>query len=115
MDNPENKNWQRRLEEIEEQLNQIPNSAPFHQTQPLEQENQTDKDRQIENFIVSIKQWFENLPQLGKMLAGGVGVLFALSLLNSFLHIISSILSIVFLAAGVYFIYKIIEKNKTQD
>lgn len=115
MDNPENKNWQRRLEEIEEQLNQIPNSPPFHQTTPLNSEDTTEKYQQIKKSIAPIKQWFDNLPQIGKIAVGGVGVLFTFSLLNTFLHLISSILSIALLGAGLYFVYKYIEKNKTQN
>ncbi len=76
----DNNNWKEKLEEI--------------------------RDTEIANVLTPVKTWFEQLPPAGRIAVGLGGVVVSLSLLNTFLRLVSSLFSIGFLVLGVYLFYK---------
>jgi hypothetical protein len=115
MTSPNNSDWQRRLEEIEQEVNRSANNASVHQTTPIASETKLELPEQIKIWIRDIKTWFNVLPPVGKVIAGGVGAIVALSILGAVLKVVSALVSIAVMSVALYFAYKffIASSNKS--
>lgn len=103
MNNPENKNTERRLEELELELERDRESTNPNLT------NQ-ESSLSLQNFFQFILGWFENLPSSGKIAIVVVGIIVSFSLFSSFLKIVSSLLTIAILSLILYGVYKTVIK-----
>jgi len=103
MNNPENKNTERRLEELELELERDRQS-----TKPKLTESESSPS--VQNFFNFILGWFENLPSSGKIAVAVVGIVVSFSLLSSFLKIVTSLLTIAILSLILYGVYKFVIK-----
>jgi energy-coupling factor transporter transmembrane protein EcfT len=74
------KNWQDKLDEI--------------------------KETELVNWLTPVKTWFQELPPQGKLVVGMGGLIVTLSLLSTFLKLISSLFTLGFFALGVFLFYK---------
>lgn len=103
MNNPENQNTERRLEELELELERDRES-----TNP----NLTNQESflSLQNLFQFILGWFENLPRSGKIAIVVVGIIVSFSLFSSFLKIVSSLLTIAILSLILYGVYKTVIK-----
>jgi len=103
MNNPENQNTERRLEELELELERDRESTNPNLT------NQ-ESSPSLQNLFQFILGWFENLPSSGKIAIAVVGIIVSFSLLSSFLKIVSSLLTIAILSLILYGVYKTVIK-----
>jgi hypothetical protein len=87
-------NWQKKLEDLEAQIN---NSSSVKQ-----------------NILPQIRNWFAHLPTLGKVVVVVGGVMFALSLLNTVFWLVRLLLSLTVLGVIVYVGYKLFLAQKNQ-
>ncbi len=95
MSSEEQQNWKKKLEDLEAQIYNSSSAA-----------NQ--------NLVPQIRQWFGNLATPGKVVVVVVGVVFALSLLNTVFWVVKFSFSLAVLGIVVYFAYKFLFANKNQ-
>ena len=88
----ENQDWERRLQELEIEIEENPSSSspPAIEAEIVEETDSIDKSQQIEKAIAAIADWFNSLPTPAKIAVAVGGVLVGLSILNTLLHLVSS-------------------------
>ncbi|MDJ0723817.1 MAG: hypothetical protein QNJ38_01745 [Prochloraceae cyanobacterium] len=104
MNNPENKSTERRLEELELELEKN-EGATKKDLNP-----QQSSSSSLENFFKTVLGWFESLPSSGKIAVAVVGVIVGFSVLSSFLKLVASLLTIAILSLILYGVYKFVVK-----
>jgi hypothetical protein len=97
MTSPENPDWKRKLQELEVEINSGSSPSP---------DGQTAFSQKINQAIAAFKNWYDSLPNLGKAGVAIISVMVAFSLLNTVLHLVASLLSIVVLASILYLVYR---------
>lgn len=102
MNKPENSNPERRLEELELELEREGKSR--QKTTNLE------TAAPEKNYLQIVLNWFDRLPTLGKVGVVVGGIVIGFSLLNSVLKLVTSVLVIAILAVVLYGAYKFIIK-----
>ena len=108
MSSPSDRDWQRELEKLEAEVNRDAASQTSNDTTKI---STTDT---YKNWLNSAKTWFDSLPQAGKI-AAAVGVVWlSFSLLNTFLHIVSSLISIAFIGLLLYVGYKFVSNSASE-
>jgi uncharacterized protein YacL len=115
MTSPNNSDWQRKLEDIEREVNRSVNNTSVHQTTPIASETKSELSERIKIWIQDLKNWFNVLPPYGKVIAGGVGAIVGLSILGAVLKVVSALVSIAVMSVVLYFAYKffIASSNKS--
>lgn len=111
MNSPSNQDWQRKLEALEAEVNRDAGSQDSGKT--VEPEIIPDRT-QYEKWLNSTKEWFDRLPQTGKIAVTIGAVWLSFSLLNTFLHIVSSLISIAFIGLLLYIGYKFVSNSSSQ-
>lgn len=105
-----NSNWQQKLEEIEAEIDRATTSASQNFKTKVRPRIEIDPSPQVKNWLKSGRDWFETLPQVGKI-AVGIGALWlSFSVLSAFLHLLSSLISIAVMALILYLGYKFVVK-----
>jgi purine-cytosine permease-like protein len=107
MSSSENQNWQRKIEQIETEI-----YTEDVKTEPVRPHRNIDRAKQIESWLNYAKTWFGELPQTGKLVVGVAGVMVGFSVLNSLLHLISTLVSIAILGFLLYVGYRYLARNK---
>ena len=94
---------QRRLEKLEIELNAPPNTRlSAAQTQNQQAEKATSVSSNLTKFI----NLFNGLPNAGKIIVGGVGIIFGFAILRTLLSLVASLFSLAFLGLLVYGMYQ---------
>lgn len=99
-------NVQRKLEELEAEVYQT-TKEPTND----EMESESGISEQIADGMKTIRIWFDNLPQAGKIVVGVAGILMGFSVLNFLLHMIKNLISIAILGLILYGLYKYLFSN----
>ncbi len=107
MNSSKDRNWQRKIEQIETELH-----TEEVKTETVRPHREIDITNQIEGWLNSAKIWFDRLPQSGKLAVGIAGVMMGFSVLNSLLHLISSLVSIAILGLILYLGYRYLITSK---
>ena len=104
-----NRNWKQKLEEIEAEINRATTSSSQQSTtETVRPRIEIAPSPQLKNWLKSGRDWFEALPQVGKV-AVGIGALWlSFSVITAFLHIISSLISIAVMGFLLYVGYKFV-------
>lgn len=106
-----NGNWQQKLEEIEAKINRAVASSQQSDTKTVKPHLEVSPSPQVRQWIESGKSWFKTLPQVGKI-AVGIGVVWlSFSILNAFLHIVSTLIGIAVMGLILYLGYKFVVKS----
>jgi len=92
MNNKDDREWQRKLQQMEAQINS--------QFSP---ELKSKVSRMSEKSV----SWYRELPSVGKFAVIGAALFMGLTVLNMFVHLVASLVSMAFLAVLVYILYKI--------
>lgn len=104
-----NRNWQQKLEEIEAEINRATASASQQsKTETVRPRIEIDPSPKVKNWLKSGRDWFDTLPQVGKIAVGIGAVWLSFSILGAFLHIVSSLISIAFMGLILYVGYKFV-------
>lgn len=93
---------QQKLEELEAQVYQ----TTQEQSTPPYTETEFGFSSQISNGISAIRNWFNQLPQAGKLLVGIVGVIVGFSVLNLFVSLITKLITLAIFSLILYGLYK---------
>ena len=95
------RNWQRKIEEIETELN-----SDDSKTETVRPQIEIENSPSLKGWLDTAKRWFDRLPLVGKVLVGISGVMLGVSALNTLLTIISSLISIAILGFILYLGYR---------
>ena len=98
---PNKSNVQQRLEELEAQVYQTTKEAT-----PPYAETESSFLQKITNGINLFRDWFNKLPQAGKVVVGIVVVLMSFSILNLFVRLLASLITLAILSLILYGLYK---------
>lgn len=108
MNSPNNQEWQRKLEALEAEINR---NAGFQDSEKTVEPEILPERTKYETWLSSAKDWFDRLPQTGKIAVTIGGIWLSFSLLNTFLHIVSSLVSIAFIGFLLYVGYKFVSNS----
>lgn len=108
------RDWQKsKLEELEAEINQTDSAADESTREKSFPRLEIDPSPQLQQWLDSAKDWFNALPQVGKI-AVGIGVVWlSFSVLSAFLHIVSSLISIALMAFILYIGYKFVTNGSS--
>lgn len=95
--------WERRLQELEVEVN------------PPEPEQSPNLSQQLEKTLNQLRDWYNSLSTPAKAAVTLVGVLVAFSLLNSVLKLVTSLLSTVILALVLYGLYRFLMASNSNQ
>ena len=98
---PQNADVQQKLKELEAQVYQTSKENTFSETA-----TESSLAEQITEAIKTVRNWFNNLPQVAKLIVGIVAILIGFSILNFFLRLITSLVSLAILSLILYGLYK---------
>jgi hypothetical protein len=115
MSSSNNQDWQHRLEEIEAEIHYSESDPRRETTETVRPHIEIDRAQSVEKWLNFAKDWFNNLSSEGRIAVGVVGVLVSFSILNTFLRLISSLVSIAILAGLLYFGYKFFLNHSQKD
>ena len=108
MNSSDNQDWQRKLEELEKEVNQNNPSTVQTQTETVYPEVEIDNMNSSSGWLNSARDWFNGLAPIGQIAVGVIAVMLGFSVLNIFLKVISSLISVAILGGLVYLGYKYI-------
>lgn len=97
---------QQKLKELEAQVYQTSKEST-----PPETETESRFMEQINGAIKTLRNWFDNLPQVGKLIVGIGAIMMGFSVLNLFLHLITNLISVAILGLILYGLYKYLFSN----
>jgi anti-sigma-K factor RskA len=116
MNPQENQDWERKLQELDAQINQSNPPSPTIETEPGQPlQVQTKESQSIQPLFNKIANWFQGLPGAGKVAVVAVAALVGFGLLRSVLYLVASLISLGILAGLVYLAYKLFIAPKSPD
>jgi ABC-type lipoprotein release transport system permease subunit len=74
-----------------------------------------ESSQQSQTWLNKVRNWFLTLPMTGKIIAGVLGLIFALSLLNTVFWLVRLSISLAIFFLIVYFVYNFFKKDKNQE
>ncbi|TAE53333.1 MAG: hypothetical protein EAZ76_04395 [Nostocales cyanobacterium] len=102
---------QRRLQQLEAEINSFSSS----QSQKIEENSANEgKFNKINSLLERGKIWFQSLSGVKKLVATGVLILLALSVLQTVFKLVTSVISLALLSGLVYLGYKFFVSNSFQ-
>jgi hypothetical protein len=107
MNPQENRDYQRKLQELETELNK---DRPLKsvETQPGQLFPGIFKKYQLESVFNQLTNWFNSLPTAGKVAVVLIGASVGLSLLRSVLQLVGALISLAILGGILYLVYKFV-------
>ena len=106
MNSSDNQNWQRRLEELEVEVNQSTSSNNRGQTRTVHPQVEVDNIPSISGGLNKARDWFNGLAPIGQVAVGVIAIMLGFSVLNIFLKVVSSLISVAILGGLLYLGYK---------
>ena len=106
MNPQENRDYDRRLQELENELNnnRLPQSVDNRPGQPL---GRTVNPSQPEKSVVNqVANWFNRLPKAGKVAVVAIATLIGFSVLRSVLQLVGALISLAIVGGLLYLVYK---------
>ena len=102
------RDWQNKLEELEAEINQTDSAPHESKTETSFPHLEINPSPQLQQWLDSAKDWFNALPQVGKIAVGIGAVWLSFSVLGALLHILSNLISIALLGFLLYIGYKFV-------
>jgi len=95
----------RRLQELEREVNQTVSSATHkvREAEPLQRAASNARS----GMVPRARDWFEQLPQLGKIAVIAGGAIVGFSLLKTVLQLVTSLLTLALVAGALYVGYRL--------
>ncbi len=99
-------------QDLERRLQQLEASTPTN-AHPVTTESSTSNDSitRLNKFI----NLFKSLPNGGKIIVVGVGVIVGFAVLKSLLNLVAALFSLAFLGLVVYFVYQFLVARSSQN
>lgn len=115
MNSSDNQDWQRKLEELETEVNQNSSSTVQTETETVYPQVEIDNMNSSSGWLNSARDWFNGLAPIGQIAVGVIAVMLGFSVLNIFLKVISSLISVAILGGLVYLGYKYIFAESSKN
>ena len=116
MKSSDSQDWQRKLEELETEVNQNSSSTVQTETETIYPQVEIDNMKSsFSGWLNSARDWFNGLAPIGQIAVGVIAVMLGFSVLNIFLKVISSLISVAILAGLVYLGYKYIFAESSKN
>ena len=106
MNSQKNQNLERRLKELEVEINSSSPPISVSENKSTKLLDNSSNSQHLEGWFRAIQSWFNNLPTPGRVAVLVVAFIFGLSLLNTVLQIVTSLISLAILGFVLYFLYK---------
>lgn len=108
--------WEKRLQELEAEVNasdekQTTNQDYVSQPSPMSASS-NQFSSQVQGITKQVRRWFDELPLLGKVVVGAVGVGISLSLLKTVFQLLTSVLTLAIIGALGYVGYQVFIKSQ---
>lgn len=110
MSSSNNNDWKSKLDAMEAEINRAATSSKY-KTEKVITQLEVKPSPQVQNWLDSAKKWFNSLPSVGKIAVGVGAVWLSFSMLNAFVHIISTIISIAIMGLILYVGYKFLTSS----
>ncbi len=105
MNHQENQDNERRLQELELELEKEPLPSIDTQTgQPIQP--MSNRSQQLTTVFNQLANWFNNLPSAAKVAVMIIAALLGFSILRSVLQLLASLISLAILGVILYLVYK---------
>jgi hypothetical protein len=105
--NPQNSDWEKKLQELEVEMNQKSTSSPKIETPFVQPLTSSESRAELFNSLLSqVKNWYEGLNNTGRIAVTVVGLIIGFVLLNSVLKLVTALISLAVLAVVLYLGYK---------
>ncbi|MDJ0690844.1 MAG: hypothetical protein QNJ41_20335 [Xenococcaceae cyanobacterium MO_188.B32] len=115
MNSSDNQDWQRKLEELEKEVNQNDSSTVQTETETVYPKVEIDNMNSSSGWLNSARDWFNSLAPIGQVAVGVIAIMLGFSVLNIFLKVISSLISVAILGGLVYLGYKYIFAESSKN
>lgn len=115
MNSSDKQNWQRRLEELEVEVNRSAASNQQKQTETLNPEVEIANTPSAFRWLNSARDWFNGLAPIGQVAVGIAGIMVGFSLLSGLIKVVSSLISIAIVGGVLYLGYKYIFAQSSKN
>ncbi len=115
MNSPNNQDWEQRLKELEQEIERTTFPESAEKTETVRPHVEIDPSQKITAWLNSARDWFNSLPNVGRVIVGVGAIMVSFSVLNTFLRLISSLISIAILGGLLYLGYKfLVDSSKSE-
>lgn len=105
MNNQDNRDWERKLQELEKEIDKTPLGAEIQPGQPLS--TQSERSELNSSLLLNkIVTWFNGLSSGGRIVAIAVGAIVGFAVLRTVFQLVASLISLAVLGVLVYAGYK---------
>ncbi|MFP4007351.1 MAG: hypothetical protein ACLFV6_04995 [Spirulinaceae cyanobacterium] len=104
MNSQNQQDWQKRLQELEVEVQQTPDRQSQNQTSNTATRNETSIEWQAK--WQQITTWFSNLPTIAKVIVAIVTLSVSFSLLKMVFQLVSALIGMAFIGAVLYGVYR---------
>lgn len=115
MNLPNNQDWEQKLQELEQEIDRTTSSKSVEKTETVRPHVETDPSQKTTVWLNSARDWFNSLPTAGKAIVGVGAIMVSFSVLNTFLRLISSLISLVILGGLLYLGYKFLVTSSKSE
>jgi hypothetical protein len=115
MNSPNNQDWEQRLKELEQEIDRTTSPESAEHTETVRPHVEIDPSQKITAWLNSARDWFNNLPTAGRVIVGVGAIAIGFSVLNVFLRLISSLISIAILGGLLYLGYKFLVTSSKSE
>jgi hypothetical protein len=115
MNSPNNQDWEQRLKELEQEIDRTPFPESEEKTETVRPHVEIDPSQKITVWLQSARDWFSSLPTVGRVIVGVGAIMVSFSVLNIFLRLISSLISIAILGGLLYLGYKFLVTSSKSE
>ena len=105
---------ERRLEQLEAELNSPP-SLPVVISDQTPEQSQKDISPNLQPQLKRFFNWFNNLSNLGKLMVIVVGAIVGIAILRAVLSLVAAVISLGVLAVLLYLAYQFFIVRKTEN
>jgi hypothetical protein len=115
MNSPNNQDWEQRLKDLEQEIDRTTSPESAEHTETVRPHVEIDPSQKITAWLNSARDWFNNLPTAGRVIVGVGAIAIGFSVLNVFLRLISSLISIAILGGLLYLGYKFLVTSSKSE
>jgi hypothetical protein len=115
MNSPNNQDWEQKLKELEQEIDRTNSFESEEKTEAVRPHIETDLSQKITTWLNLARDWFNSLPKAGRVIVGAGAIIVSFSVLNTFLRLISSLISLAILAGLLYLGYKFLVTSSKSD
>lgn len=112
MNPQQNQDWERKLQEIEAEINQAPPKPPV-QTQPGQPlTSQGNDSPSISSLLKQVTNWFNSLSRNARVIVVSAAAIVGFLVLKTVFQLVASVISLAILGAILYLVYKFFVASK---